>query len=223
MIRLFTGFDQREAVGWHAFAQSVIENASEPVALIPIGAKMDLNLMRDGSNAFTYARFGIPYLCDFEGSAIFVDGADMIAREDIAELWKLRDPRFAVQVVKHDYATKFPRKYLGTPMECDNRDYPRKNWSSVIIWNCAHPRNKILYPEFIHEATGEYLHRFSWLNDDEISELPSLWNWLADEYGPEPGAKLLHFTAGVPSIPAHNAVAHAGDWMRAHARSLQSP
>lgn len=219
MIRLFTGFDQREAVGWHAFAQSLIERASEPVQLIPMAQAAQ----RDGSNAFTYSRFLIPSLCDFSGWAIFVDGADMLLQADIAELWRLRDPRYAVQVVKHDYRTKYRRKYIGTVMECENRDYPRKNWSSVILWNCGHIRNFFLSPQNVADSTGADLHRFSWLADDEIGELPRAWNWLADEYGGNTAAKLLHFTAGIPAIFAHQHVPHAQDWFLTVSRACSGP
>src|SRR5690606_36000298 len=91
---------------------------------------------RDGTNAFIYSRFLIPYLQNYKGWALFVDGADMIVKGDLAELWALRDKAKAVQVVKHDYRTKHPRKYVGTQMEADNRDYPCKNWSSVMVINC---------------------------------------------------------------------------------------
>lgn len=220
MIRVFTGFDQREAMGWHAFSQSVIERASEPVSLVALGRS---TAQRDGSNAFTYARFLVPYLCDFEGFAIFVDGADMIACEDFAKLWALRDEDKAVQVVKHSYATKHPRKYIGTAMECENRDYPRKNWSSAMIWNCGHSQNALLKPELIDEATGLWLHSFEWLRDEEIGELPAAWNWLVDEFGTNLDAALLHFTAGIPAIPHYNRTAHAQRWFLAHARANELP
>lgn len=219
MIRLFTGFDQREAIGWHAFTQSVIWHASGPVAIVPLAQ----GAQRDGSNAFTYARFSVPELCEFEGWAIFVDGADMICTADIAELWKLRDERFAVQVVKHDYRTKHLRKYIGTAMECGNMDYPRKNWSSVILWNCGHKANRILTAENIADQPGSYLHRFEWLFDDEIGELPHSWNWLPQEFGVNSQAKLLHFTAGIPSIGAYSRGAHTRDFFTHVESANESP
>jgi hypothetical protein len=85
-------------------------------------------------------------------------------------------------------------KYLGSP----NEDYPRKNWSSVILWNCNAIRNRQLDPEFVQKSTGAFLHRFSWIDDSRLGELPPEWNWLPDEYGPNPDAKLLHYTLGTP-------------------------
>jgi hypothetical protein len=219
VIRLFCGFDQREAAGFHTFVQTVIDNTSVPVAITPLAYE---GQQRDGTNAFTYSRFFIPELCNFAGFAIFADAADMLALGDLAELWALRDKAKAVQVVKHDYETKFPRKYLGTEMECANQQYPRKNWSSLVLWNCGHIAH-FDAREKLRSAPGSFLHRFSWLDDELIGELPAAWNWLADEYGPNDQAKLLHFTAGIPAIRRHRDVAHAREWQMANARSLQVP
>lgn len=219
MIRIFTGFDQRESCGWHAFAQSVIERTSAPFSLSPISDSAP----RDGTNAFTYARFLVPNFCGFSGWAIFVDGADMIAMADLRELWEMRDSSHAVKVVKHSYQTKFPRKYIGTEMESANADYPRKNWSSVILWNCGHRLNRQLTPEFVAEQPGSFLHRFSWLPDNAVGELPAEWNWLADEYGANTAAKLLHWTAGIPGINAYARSPHAQAWFYNAARSREGP
>jgi lipopolysaccharide biosynthesis glycosyltransferase len=129
----------------------------------------------------------------YSGWAIFIDG-DMIVRDDITKLWDLREGSKDVMVVKHDYKTKRTEKYLGSK----NENYPRKNWSSVILWNCANHPNRKLTPEFIEQATGAELHRFTWIADERIGELPKEWNWLPDEYGPNPDAKLLHYTLGTP-------------------------
>jgi hypothetical protein len=124
----------------------------------------------------------------------------MLLRANIKELFDLRNPGYAVQVVKHDYKTKHARKYVGTEMEAENHDYPRKNWSSVILWNCghiAHFKNR----HRMSTTDGKFLHRFGWLEDEQIGELPVEWNWLCDEYGENPEAKLLHWTAGGPFLP----------------------
>jgi len=196
LIRLTVGFDQREAVAFHTFVQSIIDCTSEPLSVTPLvlsalpGYK---ETHRDGSNTFIYSRFLTPWLMRFDGWAIFADG-DMVCRSDLADLWNLRDERYAVMVVKHDYQTKATKKYLGNK----NENYPRKNWSSVVLWNCAHPKNKVLLPEFVMEQTGAFLHRFSWLEDSEIGELPKDWNWLAIEYPNTDSAKLIHYTLGTP-------------------------
>ena len=216
---IVVGFDQREAVAYHVFCQSVLEKASVPVQFVPLA----INSLRfytethtDGSNRFIYSRFLTPYLCGFEGPAIFADG-DMVCMTDIAELIALYDPSKAVQVVKHDYKTKASVKYLGNK----NQDYPRKNWSSVILWNCGHPANTVLTPEFVQSQPGSYLHRFSWLQDDQIGELPKTWNWLATEYEDNPDAKLIHYTLGTPCFKDFQQSNMASSWHAAYLRILE--
>jgi lipopolysaccharide biosynthesis glycosyltransferase len=200
-MRLYVGFDPREALAYHVFCQSVIEHSSAPVGFYPLYSPMLRNFdgQQDGTNAFIYSRYLIPSLENYQGWAIFADG-DMVVVDDIQELWGLRDERYAVQVVKHDYQTKNKRKYLGTQLANDNLDYPRKNWSSVVLWNCGHPSNRILTREFVAEAGGKFLHRFSWLRDEEIGELPKEWNHLVLEYDENKNAKLLHHTLGTPAF-----------------------
>lgn len=195
-ISIVVGFDQREAVAYHVFCQSVISRSSVPIQFLPLAENTLYDYKEvhtDGSNKFIYSRFLTPYLMNFSGWAIFVDG-DMICRADIAELWALRDESRAVQVVKHEYETKASKKYLGNK----NENYPRKNWSSVILWNCSHPENRLLTPEFIQNKPGSYLHRFAWLKDAQIGALPIEWNWLAIEYPENQNAKLIHYTLGTP-------------------------
>ena len=132
-INLVVGFDQREAVAYHTFCQSVLETASLPVRFLPLAENTLVDYKEthtDGSNRFIYSRFLTPYLMGFQGWAIFADG-DMVCQTDIKALWDLRDPSKALQVVQHDYQTKAHTKYLGNK----NENYPRKNWSSLILWN----------------------------------------------------------------------------------------
>ena len=218
MIRLFYGFDPREEVGAHTFCSSVIHNASQPVAMTPLHLPM-LPMysggQRDGTNAFIYSRFLIPHLCEYNGWALFMDGADMVCKGDIAELWAMRDPFKAVQVVKHEYKTKHPRKYVGTSMESGNDDYPRKNWSSVMLINCAHFDWRRITPEKVATMSGAELHRFAFLEARFIGELPMVWNWLADESGENKDAKVCHWTAGIPAWPHYAQAPMADEWAQA--------
>jgi lipopolysaccharide biosynthesis glycosyltransferase len=211
-IPIFVGYDPREAIAYHACANSIIRHASKPVAIIPLA----LNLFEDykethtdGSNHFIYSRFLVPHLMNYTGHAIFIDG-DMILRSDIVELWNMQRSDLDVQVVKHDYKTRMPVKYLGSK----NEDYPRKNWSSVILWNCNSYPNRKLTPDFIQRSTGAELHRFTWLEDNRIGELPREWNWLPDEYGPNPDAKLLHYTLGTPCFHEFADTPQSEEWHR---------
>ena len=210
MIPIFVGFDPREAVAYHVFTNSVIRHSSKPMSISPLALK---NLEgysenhSDGSNQFIYSRFLVPHLMGFEGWAIFADG-DMLLRSDLNDLWELRDETKAVLVVKHDYKTRRSVKYLGSP----NQNYPRKNWSSVVLWNCGHELNKQLTPSFIANSTGAELHRFTWLPDEMIGELPIEWNWLPDEFGENPDANLLHFTLGTPCFFQSGDEPMANEW-----------
>lgn len=212
MITVFIGYDSREAVAYHVCANSIIRHSSKPVALVPLALNNLLDYSEthdDGSNQFIYSRFLVPSLMNYEGWAIFIDG-DMILREDIAKLWELRDETKAVQCVHHDYKTKMTTKYLGSV----NENYPRKNWSSVVMWNCAHPANRKITPELIQASAGSFLHRFMWLTDDLIGELPIEWNWLPDEFGSNQDAKLLHYTLGTPSFHDFALTPMADEWHR---------
>lgn len=213
-IQIAVGYDPREAVAYHVFCQSVLERASQPVAFTPLALNTFTSYTEqhtDGSNTFIYSRFLTPYLMDYQGWAIFADG-DMICLDDIAKLWALRDERKAVMVVKHDYKTKAQQKYLGNK----NQDYPRKNWSSVILWNCAHPANRCLDPQYVMTHPGSHLHRFAWLDDAQIGEIPKEWNWLTTEYPDNYDAKLLHYTLGTPCFKDYAESEMAELWHAEH-------
>lgn len=215
-INVFVGFDQLEAIAYHVFCQSVLEKSTSLINFTPL-AHQNLNFFKnhdDGSNKFIYSRFLTPFLNEYSGWAIFADG-DMVCNHDITELWNLKDPSKAVQVVKHEYKTKKTVKYLGNK----NEDYPRKNWSSLVLWNCEHPANKILTPEFIQDKPGSFLHRFSWLDDSQIGELPIEWNWLAIEYPNNPAAKIIHYTLGTPCFKEYSTTSQADIWQQVYKKT----
>jgi lipopolysaccharide biosynthesis glycosyltransferase len=215
MIRLFLGFDEREAAGSWLFTSSALRHTTLPMSITPLhlpSLKGYTETHGDGTNAFIYTRFLVPFLCDYQGFALFVDGADMLCRGDLAELWAMRDVFKAVQVVKHDYQTQYLRKYVGTPMEADNRHYPRKNWSSVMLMNCAHYAWRKITPQTLPNLSGEFLHRFQFLADDLIGALPPEWNHLVLEQEHDPDAKLVHFTLGIPGFKHYKNSPFAGEW-----------
>ena len=210
-IKLFCGFDEREALGYAVFCHSVIRRASRPVEFIPL-ASMGLP---EGTNAFTVSRFLVPWLCDFKGHAIFCDASDMLMQGDIAELDSLFNPDYAVQVVQHpDYRTRHKTKYRGTSMECPNSDYPRKNWASVMLVNCEHKIWEKYNPTMLSMVGALSLLQFSplWFMGEPspIGELPAEWNCLVDEG--QPAGKLLHWTAGIPGFQAYSGAPFAELW-----------
>jgi lipopolysaccharide biosynthesis glycosyltransferase len=212
-IPIFVGYDPREAIAYHTCVNSIIRHASQPVAIVPVA----LNLFQDykethgdNSNHFVYTRFLVPHLMSYQDWAIFIDG-DMVLRDDIVKLWNMRlEGHYDVMVVKHDYKTRMAEKYMGSK----NEDYPRKNWSSVILWNCSSWPNRKLTPDFVQSQPGSYLHRFSWLDDKRIGELPVEWNWLPDEFGVNPEAKLLHYTLGTPCFAEFADTPQSEEWHR---------
>lgn len=218
LLKIFVGYDPREAVVFHTCVQSIIENTEIPVSIIPLHLKMfDCYNEKhtDGSNAFIYSRFLVPYFSNYSGNSIFIDG-DMIVNSDFNKLLQLANKNFAVQVVKHDYKTKYPIKYLGNK----NEDYPKKNWSSVILFNCDHKKNRVLTPEFVERSSGSYLHRFSWLNETEIGEIPKSWNHLVLEYEQKPKADILHFTVGAPCFQEYSQGKEADVWHKTYYRAI---
>jgi lipopolysaccharide biosynthesis glycosyltransferase len=211
-IPIFIGYDPRESIAYHVCANSIIRNTSVPISIIPLALhhfKDYTETHTDGSNQFIYSRFLVPYLMDYSGWAIFMDG-DMVVKGDISELWNLRELDKDVMVVKHEYKTKMPVKYLGSK----NEDYPCKNWSSVMLINCSSMEVRKLTPEYIQQSTGAHLHRFEWADHSRIGELPIDWNWLPDEYGESANAKLLHYTLGTPSFHEFATTPMGNEWHR---------
>lgn len=216
-FRIFIGYDPLESVAYHTLCHSILRQASIPVTITPINLKNlpFYNRARDPkqSNEFSFTRFLVPYLSDYQGWSLFMD-CDMMLRCDIAELLEQCDDRYAVKVVKHDYEPHDKTKYLGTVQY----SYPRKNWSSVVLWNCAHPDNRMVNPHYVNTAPALDLHRFTWLRDQEIGELPVEWNWLAGEYNPEhfdlDNIKNVHWTVGGPWFTEYQSMPFAGEWFR---------
>lgn len=213
MIRVFIGWDSKEQISYDVLAHSIWRHASEPVLITPVRLGQLRCFTRDRnplqSTEFSFSRFIVPYLCGYEGWSIFVD-CDFLAREDIADLFKLRDDTKAVQVVKHDYTPKGEQKFLGNVQT----KYEKKNWSSLMLFNNA--RCTALTPDYVNTATGLELHQFKWLDGDEVGELPREWNHLVGEYGYDPKAKFVHFTLGGPWFREYATCDYADEWIYEH-------
>lgn len=212
MIRVFIGFDQRESVAYHTLCHSILSRASVPVSITPIKRSLlkkihNRPLDAKQSNEFSFTRFLTPYMSGYEGWSIFMD-CDMLVLDDIANLWNLRDERYAVMCVKHEYTPHDQVKYLGTIQY----RYPRKNWSSVMLMN--NEKCKALTPEYVNTASGLDLHRFTWINDDEIGDLPIEWNHLVSEYDYNKNAKLIHYTVGGPYFDEYLHCDYSKEWFK---------
>ena len=213
MIRVFIGFDTVETVSYHVLSHSIQARASEPVSITPLMlTQLDGVMTRERHNLqsteFSFSRFLVPSLCGYEGWALFMD-CDMLVLDDMAELWKLRDDNFAVQVVKHDHVPKETTKFLGQPQS----KYEKKNWSSVMLFN--NEKCKALTPDFVNTATGLELHRFQWLDGDHlIGDIPHRWNHLVgyDEQVPLGEVSNLHYTIGGPYFDDYKDTDYAAEW-----------
>lgn len=221
MIRVFIGYDPHEAVAFNVLAHSINVRSSRPVSITPLmlsqlGPLMWRERHSLQSTDFSFSRFLTPYLCGFEGKAIFLD-CDMLVLDDIAKLWDLADDRYAVQVVKHQHVPQEEIKFLNQPQT----RYEKKNWSSVMLFNNA--RCTALTPEYVNTATGMALHQFHWLGDDAlIGELPHRWNHLVDYDPPVPAEELsnLHYTIGGPYFDKYLDCGYADLWLRERDRML---
>ncbi|HEX9568616.1 MAG TPA: hypothetical protein VF987_02975 [Rhodospirillales bacterium] len=222
MIRVFIGFDPPETAAFHVLAQSIHARASEPVTIAPLMLSQLKGVMTRErhplqSTDFSFSRFIVPYLCDYQGWAVFMD-CDMLMVDDIAKLWALRDDRYAVQVVKHDHVPSETTKFLGQPQS----KYEKKNWSSVMLFNNAKCRT--LTPEYVNTATGLQLHRFQWLqSDDLIGDIPHRWNLLVgyDKRRPLKDVSNLHYTIGGPYFREYRNTDYAKQWFDERERMLR--
>jgi hypothetical protein len=215
MIRIFIGFDPRETVAWHVLCHSILARSSQPVSFVPLALHQlggCFNRPRDPlqSTDFSFTRFLVPYLSGYEGWSLFMD-CDMLVRADIAELWDLRDDRYAVMCVKHDHRPLETVKFLGAPQT----SYGKKNWSSVMLFNNA--RCRALTPDYVNSASGLALHQFKWVEGDEaIGELPKTWNHLVGHDAPDPEAKNVHYTIGGPYFGEFRGCEHSATWFEEH-------
>jgi len=221
MIRVFIGFDEREPIAFSVLAYSINMLASRPVSIAPLMlSQLPEFLWRERhplqSTDFAFSRFLVPYLCGFEGWAIFMD-CDMLFLDDIVKLWGARDEKYAVMCVKHQQNPREPRKFLDQPQS----PYAKKNWSSVMLLNCE--RCKILTPEYVNVADGLLLHRFEWLEKESlIGALPHRWNHLVDYDTnlPVEDISALHYTIGGPYFEEFRNCGYADLWFDAKEKML---
>jgi hypothetical protein len=212
-LNIYIGFDAVETVAFHTLSQSIIRHASNPIRISPVCSqhfKKFFNRPRDEkqSNEFSFSRFLVPYLNRYSGYAIFMD-CDMMMRTDIFDVFNEIKPSSAVSVVKHDYKPSQKTKYLNNIQYA----YPKKNWSSFVVWDCSNEKNKKITPSFIETATGLDLHRFTWLEEEDIGSLDIKWNWLVGDYtNPPKDVKNVHWTLGGPYFNEFKDADFAEEW-----------
>jgi hypothetical protein len=225
MRNVYIGFDAREHLAWGVCAQSMLEHASKEIVQEPVSATAMRAFglytrpesRRDGvawdeiSNApmstdFSLSRF---FVCSLKlsGWSLFCD-CDFLFRDDVCKLFALADKRYAVMCVQHDHQPVEAVKMDGQVQTV----YPRKNWSSLMLINHAHPSVQALTADKANSLTGLELHGFSWLRDHEIGALPTEWNWLEGSSNPRIEPKAVHFTRGTPDMKGYESVPYANEW-----------
>lgn len=226
-LSIFIGFDPRETAAFAVARNSIKRHTTLPIR--PNGLVLDDLRARDlyhrphdrrgcqlwdvisdapCATEFSNSRFLVPHLAR-RGLALFMD-CDMLVRRNLRDLFDIAasDNDKAVWVVKHNHE---PTQTIKMDGQMQTR-YGRKNWSSVMVFNVDHPANRALDLEMVNTLPGRDLHRFCWLEDDQIGELPVEWNWLVGHSDPSVDPAIVHFTDGIPTMPGYENVPFADEW-----------
>jgi len=193
MLKIFIGFDERQPLSYTVLQHSVLWRASKPVTISPLVLKT-LPITRRGLTPFTFSRFLVPWLCDYKGWALFLD-LDMLVLGDISELFSYADDSKAVVVCK---------------------EQQRFEWASAMLFNCGHPANKMLTPDYIEDPNRcKRPHGIDWVGDESlIGSFPAEWNHCVGYEKPMPDAKIAHYTMGIPAFPEVRGCEFTNEWMQ---------
>ena len=216
-LNIYVGYDSKEDIAYRVCKYSILKRSKPNIKITSLKLyelvaknlyKRDIDPL--ASTEFTYSRFLVPALNNYNGWAIFCD-CDFIFFEDISNILIDIDKSKAVYCVQHDYTPKERHKMDGQKQTI----YPRKNWSSFILFNCAHPSTKTLTVEKVNNETGAYLHQFKWCNNNEIGSLDERWNWLEGWTSGHNKQKpfAVHYTRGGPWFSEWQDVEYAKEWL----------
>lgn len=225
--KIYVGWDAREDIAWQVCRHSLKKVLSRDIEIIPLrldllremgfysrtshldenGKKVDAIDGRPFSTDFSFSRFLVPALMGFKGTALFCD-CDFLFQADPLELEQLLDPSKAIHCVPHVHVPKEQVKMDGQVQAL----YRRKNWSSFVVWNCAHPKNAQLTVDEVNTRAGGWLHGFNWLNDDDIGKVDESWNWLEGHSSHDIKPRAIHYTRGGPWFSDYQDVAYAQVW-----------
>ena len=214
----FIGYDSKEDIAYRVCKQSLLNNSSIPITVFSlklyelVSKKIYYRSIDPlASTEFTYSRFLVPSLMNFKGWAVFCD-CDFVFLDDVAKLFENLSKDKAIYCVQHDYTPNEKHKMDGQKQTI----YPRKNWSSFIVYNCSHPSNLKLDINLVNNETGSFLHQFKWLQDSEIGSLDERWNWLegwtSKHNNQRPYA--VHYTRGGPWFSEWQDVEFAEEWTK---------
>lgn len=218
---VWVGWDSRETEAYDVCKYSIKKHC--PEAIVEPIIQSDLRrrgvYTRDvdfkASTEFTITRFLTPYLMNYQDWAIFCD-CDFLFNCNVKEIFELADPKYAVQVVKHNHQPFWEKIKMDQQRQTN---YERKNWSSMMLWNCGHEKNKDLTKEVVNSVSPRFLHRFYHLRDEDIGELPLTYNFLSMYYHALPDnqvPKVIHYTSGTPLMEGHENDDYASTWMNTY-------
>ena len=198
--KIYIGYDSKHPIASKVCEYSLRKHSKDlDIELLKLSDLEQLywREYKDQSTEFTYTRFLVPYLQDYNGWALFCDN-DFLFLKDVTKIFELADDKYAVMCCQHDYTPRAITKMLGKKQI----PYKRKNWSSLMLINCGHESVKKLDLSTVSEQSGKYLHQFEWLKPHEIGSIPRHWNWLVNWYkeNDEDKPSALHFTEGGPWI-----------------------
>lgn len=224
MLKIYVGYDSREDIAWRVCRHSLIRHARDEIAVHALKQPhlRALGLYnrpsdKTASTEFSLTRFLTPYLAANDDWSIFVD-CDFLFTGDVTALVRSLDPSKAVYVVQHDYV---PQRVIKMDGKAQTR-YPRKNWSSMMVFNGRHPDVRALTPEMVNKSEPAHLHRFGWIGDDaDIGALDPKWNFLVGEYEPtETPPAAIHYTNGGPWFSDWQEVDYGHLWLAERDRML---
>lgn len=226
MNKVFIGYDTRMPLAFSVAVNSMLATASKPVEINPLLLPLlkaagyysrpitkKNGVMNDDisgapmATEFAVSRFLVPFLSGYQGWSIFCD-SDFLFLDDIHKVFELADPKKAVMCVKHEYNPTGHVKMDGQVQT----NYQKKNWSSFMMFNCLHPKNKFLSLGNVNKLAGRDLHRFCWLDEEDIGDLPEVWNWLEGHSDENMKPKAVHFTRGTPDMAGYETVPYADLW-----------
>jgi lipopolysaccharide biosynthesis glycosyltransferase len=190
-LRIFIGYDHRQPIALNVLQFSIFRRSSKPVTISPI-VLPTLPMKRTGLTPFTYSRFLVPWMCDYQGWALFLD-IDFLVLSDIADLFARADDRYAAMVSKNE------KKF---------------EWASMIFFNCGHPANRVLTPDYIDDPKRCISpHTMDWLSPDLVGDLPREWNHLVGYDAPRNDAKAVHYTQGMPIYEETTGSEYREQWL----------
>lgn len=214
-LKVFIGYDHREAIAYHVLSHSIMRRASRPVSIQPIALHQFQGYWTrprapQQSTDFTFARFLTPWLAGDgapSGVSIFMD-CDMLCLDDICKLedYAHSNPYADVLVVKHDYDPISEKKFLNQTQT----NYPCKNWSSLMVFNGHRQAIRNLTPSYVNAAPAMDLHQFKW--SEAVGALPLRWNHLVGEYEPTYDVGIAHFTLGGPWFSGYHDCEYSKEW-----------